>query len=777
MPYPLRQSLSKVTAVGLDVDGVLTDGSRVLNEQGRAFITFHARDGLGIIMLKSAGIEVAFVSVVDSPIVEARARELGIEDVRLGNRDKLLWAEEKLSGLNGLLMFVGDDLWDLPAMRASHIAAAVSDAVPEVLAAADIVSAYPGGKGAVRQVADLILASKGIDREQLVRHLVPLVTLGDMSINDVAPVFERINSTGTRLTIYDLMRAATWSPEFDLGKTIDSIKRSLTGKKFQELDNKTFLRALAAAAGNDFSSASIDALRDLDRDQLIKAADETKEAADRAADFLATEIRAPRADALPYANQFAFLFAAGEPYRGGKWLTAWVSLAVSCTAAAALWPIINLTTGEIERLFLATSLPGIQWRWLALPYPATALLLGVRLRLPRTRTLLAPLAVPACAALIGTTLFLPHSLVRRSAGQDIVLRVGIERWWLCTLIGWIVLAVLALSGGVPGLARAWVSAWLATLLAGAELIIYGTFHGHRPGLAAISLAVATPSVWLFYLGIPTACLALLRIRLPGALRPPWLAPIGASMGAAAIALTVVGLASPLESLTMGNPPPSAAPTPPGQLLVPADPGRVLTAAAARLVISHVSAALSPLWASQASGTAGAASTHGSHPPAINPAVCEPLARSGFVRTLPRALAGATGQYKAVPDVIPVGSANLDIFIYSYARPVTVAMFTAANQDLQACHHYTVTTLNATLAYTVHDVAPPHIGNLSWQVDYSVVYKQARTSLTWIYAAIGHNLIVLTQQTVALGTLLPLQQTAINAALNAATYGLSHTPGH
>lgn len=136
---------------------------------------------------------------------------------------------------------------------------------------------------------------------------VPLVTLGDMSINDVAPVFERINSKGTRLTIYDLMRAATWSPDFDLGKTIGGIKRSLTAKKFQELDNKTFLRALAAAARTDFSSSSIDALRDLEREQLVKAAEETKEAADRAADFLATEIRAPRAEALPYANQFAFL--------------------------------------------------------------------------------------------------------------------------------------------------------------------------------------------------------------------------------------------------------------------------------------------------------------------------------------------------------------------------------------------------------------------------------------------------------------------------------------
>jgi Zn-dependent protease with chaperone function len=471
----------------------------------------------------------------------------------------------------------------------------------------------------------------------------------------------------------------------------------------------------------------------------------------------------------------ASLVAAGEPYRGGMWLTAWVSLAVSCTAAAALWPIVNLATGEIERVFLTTSLPAIQWRWLALPYPATGLLLGVRLRLPRARNLLAPLAVPVCAALIGTTIFLPHSLVRRGAGPDIFLRVGSERWWLCTLIGWIVLAVLALSGGVPGLARAWVSAWLATLLAGTELIIYGAFHGHRPDLAALSLAVATPSVWLFYLGIPTACLALLRIRPPAAPRPRWLAPIGTSMGAVAVALTVIGLASPLDSLTFYHPSLRAPVTQPTPVLVAVDPGRVLTTAAARQVISGVSAALSPLWTAQTTGATSAASAHGAHPPAINPGACEPLARLGFASSLPTALADATGQYKAVPEVVPVGNATLSIYVYSYARPVPAAVFTTASNELRACHRYTVTTLNGVLTYTVHEVAPPHIGSLSLQVNYSVMYKHQDTSLTWIFTAIGHNLIVLTQQTVAFGTLLPLQQTAITTALNTATYGLSHTP--
>jgi hypothetical protein len=142
---------------------------------------------------------------------------------------------------------------------------------------------------------------------RFLEYQVPLVTLGDMSIEDVAPVFERINSTGTRLTIYDLMRAATWSPEFDLGNTVDGIKSALEAKKYHTLDSKTFLRTLGAAAGGDFSAQSIDALRDLSREKLTASADTMKAAALRAADFLATVIRAPRAESLPDANQFAVL--------------------------------------------------------------------------------------------------------------------------------------------------------------------------------------------------------------------------------------------------------------------------------------------------------------------------------------------------------------------------------------------------------------------------------------------------------------------------------------
>lgn len=138
-------------------------------------------------------------------------------------------------------------------------------------------------------------------------YQVPLVTLGDMSIKDVAPVFERINSTGTRLTIFDLMRAATWSPDFDLGRTVEGLRTAIEPKKFGSLDSKTFLRALAAAGNSDFSAESIDGLRGLDTDSLTAAAAATQRSAERAADFLSTEIGASRSEALPYANQFAVL--------------------------------------------------------------------------------------------------------------------------------------------------------------------------------------------------------------------------------------------------------------------------------------------------------------------------------------------------------------------------------------------------------------------------------------------------------------------------------------
>lgn len=138
-------------------------------------------------------------------------------------------------------------------------------------------------------------------------YQVAIVTLGDIAIKDVAPVFERINSTGTPLTIVDLMRAATWSLTFDLVDAIDDILHALEPKNFAGIDHKTLLRAIAAAAGLGFSSSSIEELCRRGEPQLKEDVVEATEAAKRAADFLATEIGVPQAEALPYVNQFAVL--------------------------------------------------------------------------------------------------------------------------------------------------------------------------------------------------------------------------------------------------------------------------------------------------------------------------------------------------------------------------------------------------------------------------------------------------------------------------------------
>jgi len=138
-------------------------------------------------------------------------------------------------------------------------------------------------------------------------YKIAVVTLGDMSIRDVAPIFERINSSGTPLTIVDLMRAATWSPEFDLIDSIDGILVELSDKGFGKVDRKVVLRNLSASAGGGFSAESIDSLRRFTPVDLKKAAEETKEAYKRSVDFLTTQIRVEGAEVLPYLNQFTVL--------------------------------------------------------------------------------------------------------------------------------------------------------------------------------------------------------------------------------------------------------------------------------------------------------------------------------------------------------------------------------------------------------------------------------------------------------------------------------------
>jgi len=148
----------------LDVDGVLTDGSLYFDAKGEALKVFHVRDGHGIKMAQRAGIEVAFLSGRRSDAAYHRARELGVNRFHEGLRDKVAVLEEIMAALKiqyPEVAAVGDDLVDLPHLRRVGLAVAVADAAAEVKAAAHWTTSLPGGKGAVREVCDLLLKAQG----------------------------------------------------------------------------------------------------------------------------------------------------------------------------------------------------------------------------------------------------------------------------------------------------------------------------------------------------------------------------------------------------------------------------------------------------------------------------------------------------------------------------------------------------------------------------------------------------------------------------------------
>lgn len=136
-------------------------------------------------------------------------------------------------------------------------------------------------------------------------YSIASIVLHDMPVDEVAKVFGRINSTGTPLDVVDLVRAATWTPDFDLTDEVDTLLAVLDAKKYGRVDRKTVLRTIAAAAGLGFSNTDMDSVRNLAAPQITAAVAEVAQAARRAVDFLATQIGTPRAAALPYLNQFA----------------------------------------------------------------------------------------------------------------------------------------------------------------------------------------------------------------------------------------------------------------------------------------------------------------------------------------------------------------------------------------------------------------------------------------------------------------------------------------
>jgi 3-deoxy-D-manno-octulosonate 8-phosphate phosphatase (KDO 8-P phosphatase) len=147
----------------LDVDGVLTDGSLWFGARGEALKRFHVRDGHGIKLLQAAGVQVAIISGRRSQAVSTRARELGIRHVFQGVADKNQVLERLLRRLgitDTQVACVGDDTPDIPMFVRAGFAVAVRDAHPLALAAAHCFTTLGGGRGAVREVCDWLLAAR-----------------------------------------------------------------------------------------------------------------------------------------------------------------------------------------------------------------------------------------------------------------------------------------------------------------------------------------------------------------------------------------------------------------------------------------------------------------------------------------------------------------------------------------------------------------------------------------------------------------------------------------
>ena len=159
----LTASLQKIKLLALDVDGVLTDGSIYISPAGEVFKGFNAKDGMGISCALRSGLQIAVITGRQSPIVERRCEELGITLLQQGVKDKRLALQQMAQEL-GLareeIAYMGDDLNDIPAFKASGLNIVPADAAMEVLAVADIITKASGGRGAVREAITMILAAQ-----------------------------------------------------------------------------------------------------------------------------------------------------------------------------------------------------------------------------------------------------------------------------------------------------------------------------------------------------------------------------------------------------------------------------------------------------------------------------------------------------------------------------------------------------------------------------------------------------------------------------------------
>jgi len=165
--YAWKNCLAKAKEIKLlllDVDGVLTDGSISYTDEGKEIKTFSVRDGFGMNLLRKAGVEVGIITARSSEALTRRVRDLQLKHVYQGIREKVAMYDrlrEELDLQPREVAYRGDDWLDLSLLTRVGFSATVADGVPEVQKIVDYISKNPGGKGAVREVCELILDAKG----------------------------------------------------------------------------------------------------------------------------------------------------------------------------------------------------------------------------------------------------------------------------------------------------------------------------------------------------------------------------------------------------------------------------------------------------------------------------------------------------------------------------------------------------------------------------------------------------------------------------------------
>jgi 3-deoxy-D-manno-octulosonate 8-phosphate phosphatase (KDO 8-P phosphatase) len=160
----IQSKAKKIKLLLLDVDGVLTDGSIILDGKGNELKAFHVRDGHGIKMAQRAGIIIGIITGRKAEVVNIRAKELGIQEVHQGTHDKEAVYDSIISkyGLHDDdVAYMGDDIVDLDIFKRTGFAVTVADADPATKPFVDLITKAAGGKGAVRELINIILKHQG----------------------------------------------------------------------------------------------------------------------------------------------------------------------------------------------------------------------------------------------------------------------------------------------------------------------------------------------------------------------------------------------------------------------------------------------------------------------------------------------------------------------------------------------------------------------------------------------------------------------------------------